>query len=613
MTSVRARIRCHAFEALLWWLVAFAVYFGDPRQFPVSISQGTEPVATVPLFNLWTLEWNVDRFTNGYAHYWDAPIFAPQSGTFAFSEPQPQLSLLAPLVWLTNSVIAYNVVFVTYLMLNGWLMRRLLTTLHVPLTWSIVGGLLLLLLPFISWQSGVLQLTAFWGPIAVIWRVVRLQQAPDGHRAVCLAMAYSAAYLACNYYGLFVTLLAPCFLVLLGRQLFDGKVWRSLVMAAGISGVLMGPIAWNQYRRLQLIDADRSLEMVSQLSATPTDYFVNRNVRVPLLDTKAWSDPLRGGWYLGSGSALLVSAMVGLIGGCLCRARRRWALFWLVLGSVALMASCGPPLRWGRLAPYHWLFTWYPALSTIRSPFRFAVFVQLSLVGLTVEGLWMLHRWGRTLFVPAAPSENAELVEDIAPAPAWQLGAGESLSLAFPVLAFGLILVQIWPNDLVLVRVPPRTPNASWIRWLDAETPPETTIVCLPLANGSTVHAYRDTINWMRHGLDHRRPLVNGYSGFFPSHFLQLRDQLNFAQQSEETAFTYSERLNHYPPVATLTWLRDQEIALVVVRRDLLPTLALESLNRFPVRHSDEEANVVIYDITEQQGGVAHAPSVEER
>src|SRR5258706_9795085 len=43
---------------------------------------------TVPLFNLWTLEWNLQRIAHAYAGYWDAPIFYPEHAAFALSEPE---------------------------------------------------------------------------------------------------------------------------------------------------------------------------------------------------------------------------------------------------------------------------------------------------------------------------------------------------------------------------------------------------------------------------------------------------------------------------------------------------------------------------------------------
>ncbi|MEM7349105.1 MAG: hypothetical protein AAF485_33160, partial [Chloroflexota bacterium] len=86
------------------------------------IPQGDEGVGTVPLLNLWTLQWNGDQLMQGYPHYWDAPIFAPIQGAFAFSEPQPLTGLLALPLWLATAspALGYNGVVWLFLVLNGW-------------------------------------------------------------------------------------------------------------------------------------------------------------------------------------------------------------------------------------------------------------------------------------------------------------------------------------------------------------------------------------------------------------------------------------------------------------------------------------------------------------
>jgi hypothetical protein len=70
-------------EGLLF--IALAVLSTMPLVFQVHthLAIGAEPSATVPLLNLWTLGWNVDRLGHGYQGYWDAPIYYPTRGTFA--------------------------------------------------------------------------------------------------------------------------------------------------------------------------------------------------------------------------------------------------------------------------------------------------------------------------------------------------------------------------------------------------------------------------------------------------------------------------------------------------------------------------------------------------
>ena len=48
----------------------------------------------------------------------------------------------------------------------------------------------------------------------------------------------------------------------------------------------------------------------------------------------------------------------------------------------------------------------------------------------------------------------------------------------------------------------------------------------MPFPNGSDVDHYQETTIWMFWSTFHRRPLVNGYSGFFPDSYVKLKEQL---------------------------------------------------------------------------------------
>jgi hypothetical protein len=60
-----------------------------------AVPLGTETAATIPLFDLWTLWWAGGRLRHGFAALWNAPIFNPTSGAFAFSEPMLLPGVLA--------------------------------------------------------------------------------------------------------------------------------------------------------------------------------------------------------------------------------------------------------------------------------------------------------------------------------------------------------------------------------------------------------------------------------------------------------------------------------------------------------------------------------------
>ena len=79
-----------------WWVLlplyavlAVVVTWPLAAHLGSSMTFGAELTRTVPLLNLWTLEWNQVQIGDGFSDYWNAPIFYPTPGAFALSEPQP--------------------------------------------------------------------------------------------------------------------------------------------------------------------------------------------------------------------------------------------------------------------------------------------------------------------------------------------------------------------------------------------------------------------------------------------------------------------------------------------------------------------------------------------
>src|SRR5262249_31244685 len=124
----------------------------------ISLPNGTEAPGTVAFFNLWTLRWNQIQFTDLYRHYWDAPIFHPEPGTFALSEPQPLTGLVfTPLSWITGQPgVAYNLVVLLAVALNGIAAARLARRLGAASGPAMLVGLFAQVLPFVTNEMGVL-------------------------------------------------------------------------------------------------------------------------------------------------------------------------------------------------------------------------------------------------------------------------------------------------------------------------------------------------------------------------------------------------------------------------------------------------------------------------
>ena len=546
------------------------------------ISYGREEDATVPMLNLWTVWWNADRAQHGFQHYWDAPLFYPTEKTFAFSETQPTSLIVAPLVWATgNRVLAYNVYQLLILTLNGLSAHQLCRRLaHRP--WlAFCGGVMSQILPFVIWQFGVVQLTTLCG---IHWTLLAMldlfgyEPAPADAPAdadeeasqaethpsssaaspsrlsgpcwrnrlvgVRLGLAYGLTYWFCNYWGLFLTLvLVPCSICFWNRRLLTQSFWYHVVVAALLSGLMIGPFAAMQ----QTLASEhhwktaRTEELVVSLSAHWRDY-----TNLPWASLMSWLEfpevDRAQVWALGAGWIKTMMAPLGFLVACANPQRRRWGLFALLFGAMAFGLSLGPTVRLstsmpliGDAVPYSLLQQYVPGFSLIRSPFRFAIFVQLAIVWLSLEAIEVFNptRWGRRPPLKLA-SKSAKGLEFRGVNLYWGHGGNwrRWSPCAFPFVIVSLLITfEAIPPASRLYAVPARKPLPAWVIWLRDHGKPGGALACLPFPAGSQTRDYEETTTWMYWGTFHGRPLVNGYSGFFPKPYLDLRNGLASFQQ----------------------------------------------------------------------------------
>lgn len=556
-----------------WWCAYFAiaVYASWPLCLrPMStISIGFETESTVPLLNVWTLWWNSDRAMAGFQGYWNAPIFYPTQGAFAFSEAQPTMIVMAPVVWLTGSrILAYNLYLLIMLTLNGDSSRRLFLRIgHHP--WlAFCGGVLCQMLPFVWWQSGVVQLTTVFGIIWTIHAMLNLfELRPEATwkesliLGVKLSGAFCLTYWLCNYWGMFQTLvLIPSSIWLWNSSAVRLRFWGSLCLAGLLAAVLLSPFVYVQRSLAKKHQWTREHSLIRDLSAHPRDFLDTPHTakakpqsivagegtpeyedwsRIPGWD---YPDPLRNNvWPLGGGTTKVLLAPLGLLVALATRGRRRWGLFAVTFASVAVGLSLGPtvcilkeiPVVGGWI-PYESLQEFVPGFKLIRSPFRFALFVQLALVWLTVEALDLLNplRWRKA---------EKPVEEDLTVHPALRnlppsLGSQIWMwSQWAPLGLLSLLLIaEVWPPRQSLYECPSSTSTPAWITWLHENSEPTDAVVCVPFPIGYSVRDYQETSVWMYWGTMHRRPLVNGYSGFFPKEFVDLKELLRVYYRNDE-------------------------------------------------------------------------------
>jgi hypothetical protein len=508
---------------------------------------GTEASATVPLFNVWTLLWNTDRLAHLYANYWNAPIFYPTPGAFALSEPQPLTGLFFSAVFLVarNPALAYNLVLLASLTLNGLAAHLLFTRLGLDHTPALLGGLLAVSLPFVFNELGVLQLTTLAPIFMTLAMLVTFARHGDRRSAIGLGIWVAATFLTCEYYGLFLTLFIGLAAVLSIRR--SHVAWtpaRRLLAGLIVSGLILLLVLPAQ--RSFTHRYTRSATTIKANSAEAGDYF-----RVSRASLGRGLTP----WVkVGGGERFYPGTVVvglGLMGGLEAwrRRQRRWMLFCVLGAALAFILSLGVNLQVAGFRPYDLLHTYYPGFRQLRSPFRLAVFVQILLVGLAGFGVacgWRPNRLRRGLVVGLVV-------------------AGVLETLVAPIRLSAFPFAQL---------------DQPWIKWLAGQPPGA--VAMAPFPKSGQVRDYESTTVAMLQALEHGHPLVNGYSGFFPSSYLTLRR----AMQS-------------FPDSKSVQLALDSGVQYLVVERAWLTESRSARLTAYPFQLLFTDAEVWIYGVIE--------------
>ncbi|MBA4030351.1 MAG: hypothetical protein C0478_05595 [Planctomyces sp.] len=521
---------------ILYLLTAVWLTWPTAALMTSAVPLGLEGEATVPLFNLWTVWWNIDRLGHGFHDYWNAPVFHPAPLVFALSEPQPTTVVLAPLYWITGSpTLCYNVAILGVMTLNGHAAWSLLRLLKTPWWLALLGGLLLQRLPFLFWQMGVLQLLSLAGPIWTIYWLVKCCREPRWTSAIGLGASFGLTYWACNYYGLLLSIsLGTSFLLLVvsGWPLLPvwrrWQPWACLAGAGVLAACMIGPMARVQQEsaREQAWHDERPLDLARNLSARWSDYTWSLTSR--LGDYPTAIEPARQNvWRLGCGAMVTVLGCAGLIVGLTWRDRRLLTCAVLTFSVVSMLLSFGPDYEIMGWPPSLWLRDHYPGFAHLRSPFRFGVFAQLGWHLLAIQGIELFtpSRWPLEKRWPAPPQPSQA-----------QRGLHAAICgalwLPATILA-GLSVYEVWPLPQTCHSVVAVSPRPAWIDYLLRETDEAEALACIPFPDGTDARAYESTTTWMYWQTQHHRPLINGYSGFFPDAYLDLRDAMeNFPDDS---------------------------------------------------------------------------------
>lgn len=445
-----------------------------------------------PLLLVWVMEWVGRALVSAPWDLFQAPMFHPFPDALGYTDPVvPQAVLALPLRLLgLGPIAAYNIVFLFGIASTGILCTVLFHELSQSKSAAIVAAVAATFPAIRLFQLGhlALQVTTFW-PLAFLL-MHRLMRKPTWTLAAVLAATLVVAALGSLYFGLFLAILVPPFVVCLWLVQDDRspKALAMFVASGATAGALFLPVA-----RVY----DRAPRHLAQ-SRGPSDYsdLAHYLGFSPFADLGEWLGSLvvrnaspewvgGGAVFVAWGVALWLFVLLGQRalgrGGDAGAPWVRNALPYVALACTAVLLSLGPSLQWhGRVVapnPLGFLFH-LPGMRNIRDFQRvgFAVaFASGAVLAVVLSRLQSkaprLH-WGAVSLV---------LVTALAP-------------------SFSTSLPEFRPPDV--------HPVHDWIR----DQPEPFVLYEAPLGRRSEL----EPLLYLWTSAHHRKRIVHGFSGYLP-------------------------------------------------------------------------------------------------
>jgi hypothetical protein len=503
-----------------------------------------------PLLSTALLWWNAHVLPLT-TRWWDGFAFWPASGMLAFSDHRLGESLLAsPLQWAGLSALtAYNITLLATFPLCAIAAHWLAFTLTGRHDASLIAGLAYGFSPYRVAHIEHLELLAAFGMPAALAALHLYVNYRRLKWLVVLGGALLLQALTCSYYFLFFSVMLALWAAWFLRRR-DGAVLVGIGASEAAVVVLLSPVAWG-YRAIhhQYALARGGGDIVT-LSADLTSFFTAS----PLVAAWGWTSSLNGPErQLFPGAALAVLIVVGTIAAMRSRpskaSENRLSFVLTGLACVPAMIaasawhygpwhigaflSVGAPFKPFSLA--FWALVaalaaspWARGAYRRRSAFAFYILAAAMLFLCSLgpkpallrnqflyeppyAWLMRISVFGESIRVPARFAMPGILALSVAGALAFARLTRRQRSGPLLACVIGVaVLADTWPAHLPLLDPPPA--------WSIPEVASRfTAFVELPLGPTDA-----DTTAMYRASLTHL-PTINGYSGYYPTHYDALR------------------------------------------------------------------------------------------
>jgi hypothetical protein len=228
-------------------LAATAAYFALTIAYawplPAHVLHGIAHDPGDPILNTWILWWTTKAVPLS-SHWWNAPMFFPAVGTFAFSEHLLGLApLAAPIIAVTeNATLGYNVTLLSTYVLCGLGMYFLGYTITRRHDAAFVAGLAYAFAPYRLGQVPHVQmLAAFWAPVSLA-ALHRYDREPRLRWSALAAFAWLMQALSNGYFLFFLAVLLLMWLLWFAVGRWS---WAQIGILAGcfaVAAVLIAPV-----------------------------------------------------------------------------------------------------------------------------------------------------------------------------------------------------------------------------------------------------------------------------------------------------------------------------------------------------------------------------------
>jgi hypothetical protein len=470
-------------------------------------------------FSMWRLAWVAHGLTSQPFALFDTNIFHPFRGTLAYSDAMLlQGVLAAPFFWAgLPPLLVYNIMLFAGFAGSGvgmFVLARRLTGAAGP---ALVAAGVFTMAPYRIEHFMHLELQwAMWIPLT-FWAIHRSIEERSAKFGALAGLFLWLQVVSCVYYGVFLALTLAVFVPLV--LLVSGRIgWTaigSLVLAASVAILLTIPYAWPYVRNAQTL-GPRDLNEVALYSATPVNYLASPPQGLLWGWTSRWGSPERS-LFPGLAATLLALLALG-------HKPRRLVFVYAVVGLWAFELSLGSH---GRL--YEWIAEQVSILGGLRAPARFSIVAVCAIAALAGFGAEVARRrWG---------------------------GGGTRRAAALTAALLAVLMVDYANTGM---EIGPIHDGPYDVYTIIRNAGPGV-VVELPTARSNALPGDDYLYAFWSHS--HWRPLVNGYSGYYPPHYIQT-----------------IEMMERFPDDRSIERLKNLGVRFVVVHVALYPPERLSAL-----------------------------------